>query len=249
MKPASILIVEDKSLIAESLATSLENAGYSVAAKVPSGEEALAFVEKEIPDIVLMDIHLRGDLDGIQTAEKLNTKNNIPVIYLTDFHDEETITRAKHTRPAAYLVKPYQEKELLIAIEIAFFNASTGKEAHAGSNEKTNESFFPFNDRFFIKEKDVLHRVNIADVLWIEAGGAYCTIRTTRKSHILSMNLGVFNEKFNHVLLLRVHRSYVVNMDKVVAIKGSQLVIEGAKEEIPIGETYRDEVNKRLQRI
>jgi DNA-binding LytR/AlgR family response regulator len=250
MKPARILIVEDKTVIAEDLALSLENAGYSIAGKAASGEEALLLIENEIPDIVLMDIHLSGKLDGIQTVEKLNKKNNIPVIYLTDFHDKETIKRAKHTRPAAYLLKPYQEKDLLIAIDIAFFNASTGKEPLAQANEKITETFFPFTDRFFIKEKDISQRVDISDILWIEADGAYCTIRTKLKTHTMTMSLRAFNDKFNHPLLLRVHRSFIVNMDKVIAIKGNVLVIADAPEaEISIGETYHEEVDKRLHRL
>ncbi len=249
MKPARILIVEDKSIIAESLAASLEKAGYSISGKAASGEEALRIIENEIPDLVLMDIHLSGKLDGIQTVERLNRKNSIPVIYLTDFHDAEIIERAKHTHPQAYLLKPWQEKELLIAIEIAFFNASTGKEAQPGTAQKPTEEFFSFTDRFFIKDKDILHRVNVSDILWVEAGGAYCTIMTVQKSHTLTMNLGNFNEKFNHPLLVRVHRSYVVNMDKVTGINGNMLIMETGEKEIPIGETYRDDVNKRFVRI
>src|SRR4051812_40110190 len=114
MKPARILIVEDKTVIAEALAATLEKAGYSIAGKATSGEEALMLLEAEIPDVVLMDIHLDGKLDGIQTAEQINKLYSVPVIYLTDFHDEATISRAKHTRPAAYLLKPYQQKDLLI---------------------------------------------------------------------------------------------------------------------------------------
>lgn len=249
MKPIGILIVEDKTIIAESLADTLENAGYTITGKAASGEEALALIEQEAPDLVLMDIHLSGQLDGIETVELLKKKISIPVIYLTDFHDPETIKRAKHTHPAAYLLKPYQEKDLLVAVEIAFHNASSGKAAQPGINEKSDETIYPFSDRFFIKEKDILCRVNISDVLWIKADGSYCEIKTAKKSYTQSMSLGAFCEKFNHSHFVRVHRSYLVNMDKVVAIKGNMLVIADAKEEIAVGETYREEVNKRLLRI
>lgn len=249
MKPVSILIVEDKSIIAESLAATLTAAGYIITGKTASGEEALLLAEKETPDLVLMDIHLSGQLDGIETVEMLKKKIQVPVIYLTDFHDQETIDRAKHTNPAAYLLKPYQEKELLVAVEIAFHNASTGKTAQPGDNEKNDDSAYVLDDRFFIKEKDILWRINISDVLWIEAGGSYCKIRTVKKNYTQSISLGAFCLKFNHIHFVRVHRSFVVNIDKVVAIKGNMLVIADAKEEIPVGETYREEVNRRLLRI
>ncbi|CAN5832919.1 hypothetical protein BH11BAC7_BH11BAC7_33320 [soil metagenome] len=96
----------------------------------------------------------------------------------------------------------------------------------------------------------MLHRINISDILWIEADGAYCNIKTIQKSHTLSISLRVFNEKFNHAMLIRVHRSYIVNTDKVIAIRGNMLVIaEAPAKEIPISESYRDEVNKRFLRI
>lgn len=249
MKPARILIVEDKSIIAEALAHTLENAGYSITGKAVSGEEALILAESDVPDLVLMDIHLSGKLDGIQTAERLNKKINIPIIYLTDFHDAETVQRAKHTHPANYLLKPYQEKDLLIAIEIAFFNACTGKEFQMNVSEKEKKEFFPFKDRFFVKEKDILYRINIADTLWIEANGSYCKIKTLDRIYTLSISLGAFAERFDHILFLRVSRYYIVNMDKVTAIKGNMLIIDKEEEEIIIGEDYRDEVKKRLFRV
>jgi DNA-binding LytR/AlgR family response regulator len=250
MSSARILIVEDKSIIAEGLAAILENAGYIIAGKAATGEKALDMIENEFPDVIIMDIHLAGELDGIETTELLNRERSIPVIYLTDFQDEQTIKRAKHTRPAAYLLKPYQEKDLLIAIEIAFFNASSGKEAVPGKTEKITETLFQFNDRFFIKEKYILHRVNVSDILWIEAGGAYSTLKTIEREYILTLNLRVLSLKFNHPMLFRVHRSFIVNMDKVTAIEGNMLIVEDIQDKkIPIGDNARDEVNRWFQRI
>lgn len=251
MKPAKILIVEDKSVIAEGLASILENAGYSILGKAQSGEEALMLVQYEVPDVLLMDIHLAGQIDGIETVETLmNRSHSIPVIYLTDFHDEATIQRAKHTRPAAYLLKPYQKKDLLIAIDIAFFNASSGKEAVPNTKPSPSEMVYPFNDRIFIKDKDVFYRLDVADILWIEANGSYCHIKTVTKVRTVSVSMGLFNEKFSHPMLLRVHRSFIVNVDKITAIKGNMLVINDSNEnEIPMSDSFREEVEKRLHRI
>lgn len=248
MTPARILIVEDKSVIAENLAAILENAGYSITGKAISGEEALEMVNSELPDVVLMDIHLAGKLDGIQTVEQLQAKYAIPVIYLTDFHDDLTIQRAKHTRPAAYLLKPFKEKDLLNAIEIAFYNASEGKEPVPAKAEKISTTFFPFSDRFFVKEKDILRRVDITDILWMEADGAYCKINTKEKCYTLTYPLRVVYEKLNHPMLLRVSRSHAVNMDKVTAIKGNLLIISDTYE-IAISKNHRDEIHQRLLKI
>jgi DNA-binding LytR/AlgR family response regulator len=250
MKPVKILIVEDKRLVAESLASTLIKVGYSITGKAVSGEQVMEMVEKEIPDIILMDIQLAGELDGIQTVEQLNKVYTIPIIYLTDSHDKTTIDRAKHTRPAAYLIKPYQRKDLLVAIEIAFYNASQGTTAVPDKKEKITATIFPLNDRFFIKEKDILTRIDISDILWIKADRAYYEIKTMQKTYAQVGNLSLFNKKFNHPMLVRVHRSYIVNVDKVTAIKGNMLIIAGANnEEIPMSEGYREDVNKRLLRI
>lgn len=250
MKPARIFIVEDKTIIAETLVSALEKTGYTVCGLAASGEDALPRIVNEVPDVVLMDIRLAGTLDGIQVVEMLNKIISVPVIYLTDFHDQETIERAKHTHPAAYLLKPFKSFDLFIAIDIAICNASQGKEAVPGNNQKTEEDAIAFNDRFFIKDKDVWHRIDLKDILWIEAGGAYCTIKTVQRSYTQSVNLRMFNDKFSHPLLVRVHRSYVVNTDKISAIKGNTLIIgEAANAEIPTSDKYRDDVLKRISLI
>ncbi|MDQ3110980.1 MAG: response regulator [Bacteroidota bacterium] len=252
MKPAKILIVEDKAVIAESLAATLEDAGYIVTAKITSGEEALATIEKEMPDVILMDIELDGKMDGIQTAELLLASYKIPIIYLTNFDDKTTIDRAKSTCPAAYLLKPFKKNDLLIAIEIAFHNASTGKEAVAGAKENLQpvETISPFTDRFFVRDNEIMVRINLTDIYWIKADRTYYEIKTLAKSYNLVGNLKLFSQKFSHPMLIRVHRSYIVNLDKVIAIRGNMLLFgDNIKAEISISETYRDEVNKRLPMV
>jgi DNA-binding LytR/AlgR family response regulator len=247
MEPVSVLIVEDKVIIAAALAETLATAGYRVMQQVTSGESALEAVRENRPDVILMDIHLAGEMDGIQTVERLNEKYSIPVIYLTDLHDEETIGRAKHTLPAAFLLKPFKAQDLLIAIEIAFYNASNNRKAIPQRGERTDETFFPLSDRVFLKDKDLMHRIDLDDILWIEASGSYCKVQTTGKVYTLAKSMKAFSEKFSHPLLVRVHRGFVVNIDKVTAIKGTMLMI-GAQE-IPTSETYREELHKRFPMI
>ena len=240
MKPVKVLIVEDKAIVSENIKSVLEKAGYGIYGRVSSGEEALILLGQEIPDVILMDIKLKGVLDGIETAERIKLKWQIPIVYLTDLSDKNTLSRAKHTKPAAYLLKPFKSRDLLNAIEIAFYNASEKKEASPESVEKSPDTVFAFDDRFFIKENDVLFRVNLDEVLWIEADRAYCKIRTIKKNYVQAYSLKIFNEKFSHPLLVRVQRSYIVNIDKVTAIKGNMLVIgEAGNAEIPVSSQYR----------
>lgn len=116
-----IMVVEDEHIVALDIKMHLERHGYEVPATYPSGEEALAAIGEVEPVLVLMDIRLQGELDGLQTAEEIKRRHNIPVILLTAYADEQTIERAKASQPFAYLIKPFQERELRTAIVLALF--------------------------------------------------------------------------------------------------------------------------------
>lgn len=130
----SVLVVEDEYIIAESIRCSLEALGYDVQHTCDGGAEAIARVALDRPDVVLMDIHLRGDLDGIDTALRLRTDFQVPVIFLTAYGDDATLDRAKRARPEGFLLKPFNERELRGAIETVLFRVgSPGPAASAAT--------------------------------------------------------------------------------------------------------------------
>ena len=122
-----ILIVEDESIVAEDIQRSLENMGYSILSIVSSGEEAIEKVKKNKPDLVLMDIMLDGEMDGIKAADMIRSFSNIPIIFLTAYSDENILERAKITEPFGYIIKPFKERELHINIEIALYKSEMEK--------------------------------------------------------------------------------------------------------------------------
>jgi PAS domain S-box-containing protein len=122
-----ILIVEDQRLIAADLENTLGRIGYEVIGSVASGEEAVPRAIETRPDLILMDIRLRGKMDGIQAAEAIRAQTDVPVVYLTAYADEETILRAKGTTPFGFVVKPFNERELRAAIEVAIFKHETDR--------------------------------------------------------------------------------------------------------------------------
>ncbi len=132
---ARILIVEDESLVAKDLTLRLEGLGYDVVGIAHSGEDALIIIEEKMPELILMDIMLRGDIDGIETAALVSERFDIPVIYLTAYSDDETIERAKITGPFGYILKPFEERELRTNIEIALYKHRTDKELKAARTE------------------------------------------------------------------------------------------------------------------
>ncbi len=121
MVETKILVVEDEAIVAEAIRRRLQKLGYTVPATASSGEEAIKKVEENNPDLVLMDIVLQGEMDGIEAAEQIHTRFDIPVVYLTAYSDEKTLLRAKITEPFGYIIKPFKERELQVAIEIALF--------------------------------------------------------------------------------------------------------------------------------
>jgi putative nucleotidyltransferase with HDIG domain len=123
-----ILIVEDERIIAEDIRKCVLNCDYDVIGIVPTGQDTLLKIEEQKPDLILMDIMLEGKLDGIETAEKIISKHDIPVIYITANADDTILARAKKTNPYGYLVKPFEEIDLNAALEIAFYKYNADKE-------------------------------------------------------------------------------------------------------------------------
>jgi len=126
-----IMIVEDESIVAMEIRSSLTDLGYTVTAIASSGEVALKRVAETQPDLVLMDINLKGNMDGVQTAEQVRANFGIPVIFLTAYADNNTLQRAKLTEPFGYILKPFEEKELNISIEMALYKHQRERQVKA----------------------------------------------------------------------------------------------------------------------
>jgi DNA-binding response OmpR family regulator len=123
------LIVEDETLIAEELKERLERFGFSVIAVVDTAEEGIRIATMECPDLVLMDVRLRGEKDGVQAAAEIRQRVDVPIIYLTAYSDRATLDRAKHTEPYGYVLKPFHERELQVTIELAMHRFALEKKA------------------------------------------------------------------------------------------------------------------------
>ena len=121
MTNAKILVVEDENIVALEIKKRLQKLGYIVPGVASTGEDAISKAEGILPDLVLMDIMLKGEIDGINAAGEIRKRFNIPVIYLTAYSDGDTIERAKLTEPYGYILKPFEEDDLRTAIEIALY--------------------------------------------------------------------------------------------------------------------------------
>ena len=143
MRRAKILIVEDEIIVADDIKNNLEKHGYKIASLAASGEKALQIAEKENPDLVLMDIVLKGELDGINAADQIRKQFGIPVIFLTAYSNNEIFQSAKITEPFGYITKPFDTKQLILNIEIALYKSEMEEELK--KREAFNFALFEYN--------------------------------------------------------------------------------------------------------
>lgn len=239
MDRIKVLIVEDKMLVASSIAATLKKHGLEVSAICSSGDEALSHVGKCKPDLILMDIELDGPLDGIATSELISRRSTIPTIYLSDYTDSTTVERAKKTHPANYLSKPFNEADLIRAIDIAFTN----------HNEKTDgKAGILLSDYVFVRTDNQAYRkVAYSAIVYLKAGGSYCEIVTEDKTHTLSSSMNNIHEQLNHKDFMRVHRSYVINVKKITFIEGR--VVHLGKHRVQVNEESHRELLVRLKLV
>ena len=254
-----ILIVEDEAILALDLKAKLQREGYGVVGVAATGDRALTLFGQHRVDLVLCDIHIKGNIDGIETSRRLLAERAVPLIYLTAFADSATLDRAKQTAPAAYLVKPVNVAQLRIAIELAISNFArpvspaslpsaapqTAEKHTAGADrDLSRDSILQIDDHVFIKSNYQFVRVNLADVLYLEADNTYTTLITAHKKHALRLALAQVLERINYARFVRLHRSFAVNIDRVDAFNEHEVSIGG--QQIPMGKSFRDEFISRF---
>ena len=243
--PVRILIVEDEMIIAANISLQLTTLGYEVSGIIPRGEEALVHIRQNRPDIILLDIQLKGNLDGVQTAQLMQRDFDIPIIYLTANSDDVNFNRAKATHPQAFISKPFKKLDLKHAIELVINRLQA--EDKAEPEASSEEAPFVLNDSIFVRHQEKMVKVNIADILFIEAERNYCRIHAKGKEYVLVMTLKDMEEKLPPQHFLRVHRSFIVNVGQVEEIAISHLVID--KKTIPVSAELRKQLLQRVRKI
>jgi DNA-binding LytR/AlgR family response regulator len=243
-----ILIVEDEMIIAANISLQLTTLGYEVTGIIPRGEDALLHIEDNHPDILLLDINLKGKLDGIETAEAMQKTHNIPVIYLTANIDDTHFNRAKKTNPYGFIAKPFKKLDLQRAIELTVNQLKSKKQPlELNPSKQSGSQPFLLRDSIFVRHHNTMVKVDIKDILYIEAERNYCRIYSKNKEYLLVMTLKDMSEKLPTKHFLRVHRSFIANLSQISEIATSHIVIQ--KKAIPISKSLKAELLNRLQTI
>ena len=195
-----------------------------------------------------MDIHLKGDINGIEVAQVISDQYAFPFIYLSAYSDVTTFEEAKITKPHAYLVKPFNEKELRLAIELALFSYSKKEDKDDAETQQENiRQEFLLRHAVFIKEGDHFEKVHLKDIQYMEAFGSYCRLYSGDKIFTISSNLNKITQKITEAEFVRIHRSYVVNLQHVTGISGDQIEINTVR--LPVSHTYKKMLMERLRLV
>ncbi len=251
MAQTNVLVVEDESIVSKDIQHSLKKLGYNVVGAAATGEQAVKLAMETQPDIILMDIMLKGEMNGIEAATQIRTETNIPVIFLTAYADESTLNKAKVTQPYGYIIKPFKEIDIHTSIEMALYKHKKEAEVLKERDLLFNlvESQGATKDLLFVKSNSRLVKLKMSDIYYVEALKDYVVINTLNTRYTIHSTMKDIEAKLPDSEFLRVHRSFIVRIDKIVAIEQPNLILENDKKVIPIGGSYKDDLSKRLNLV
>lgn len=237
-----ILIVEDEIIVATDIEESLESLGYNVQNTVDTGLKAIAAVEKELPDLVLMDINLKGEMTGIEAAKIITQKHDVPIIYLTANADLDTVNKAKVALPYGYIIKPFTDKDLQTNIEIAIFKF--GNDLKLKMESEQFNTFFDLKDhaknQIIVHANQGLEKINIDEVYFIEKGDNQTIIHLADDEVATKKSFVELVELFPKRNFIQVSKFFVINTLKVFAVKFPEVIIADKMSVITVDEEYRE---------
>lgn len=242
-----ILVVEDEMIIAAKISMFLTELGYEVTGILPRAEEALLQLVENAPDIALLDIQLKGSMDGIALAQVMQKEHQIPVIFLTANSDDATFQRAKAAKPYAFLAKPFKKLDLQRALELTvslMANQLVGAQKEQPVSEHTQ---FILSDRIFVRNKDRMVKIMFEAILYIEAERNYCRIFTKTKEYLLTMPMKNLEDQLPPAIFQRIHRSHIVNLTQVDEVDESTVII--GQKTLPLSKSNREELLMRIKTV
>lgn len=261
--PFRILIVEDEDLYADQLEMLVDKLGYEHLGTVDNSADALVKIKEATPDLILMDVHINGEHDGIELAALVQQEHPVPIIFITSLQDDLTFKRASRTGPLNFLVKPFSELQLQRTIELTVRKlmeksgtapltspapAAAPKHEVLPSKKTEWESDFLFRDHFFIKTRQQLEKVAVADVLYLEADGHYCLVHTEHRKFLVHQAMTELATRLPDSFV-RAHRSFIVDMSKITAVDVQDNVVKIGKREVPLSRRNKEAVLDRLDWI
>jgi len=243
MDNINILIIEDTPEQSDALIKVLLENNYTVVGVARNFTDALKLFYANTIDIIIIDVFLDGKPDGITFAESINIIPNAskPFVFLTSSQDRQIFERAKLTKPFSFLMKPFNELEILYAIEMAVEKFYEQTNVFLTEEQDTVIS----NDFLFIKKKNSLKKVALQDILYIEVEERYCNIITEKEKFVILISLTKISALLDPSKFIRTHRNTIVNSDKIEEIiLADNLIILQGNHKINLSDTYKDFIKK-----
>jgi DNA-binding LytR/AlgR family response regulator len=246
--PVRILVVEDEAIVRADLKHTLLGMDHFVVGDTGKGREAVAMAMELEPDLILLDVGLAGGMSGLEVAREVRRLRNIPVIFLTGHSEGAMMMEARKAEPYGYLLKPFKVVEVRTAIELALHkhradsNLVSERDALYRTLNRT-----PAPDRIFVRCQGRYVRVRLDSIYYVEAMRDSIAIHLRDRRLICHETLKHFESCLPPEDFVRVHRSFIVRVDKIAAIQDSDVLMEDAKPLIPIGVTHHSPLMARLQ--
>jgi DNA-binding LytR/AlgR family response regulator len=231
MGAAKIGIVEDEFIIAEDLKRILTGMGHEVSFIASTAAKAKEALGKDKPYLLLLDIMLKGNEDGITLADFINKNYGIPFLFVTANTDPLTIERASKVYPLGYLLKPFTPADIYSSLSVAL--ANIGK---ATNNMDTDRKNLVFEDSVFIRDKNIMLKVMFHEMLYFQADGNHVVLNTISRKFIVRKTLKEMESEFPPKEFLRIHKSYIVRASAVTAIDADHVYLDKIK--LPVGRAY-----------
>jgi two-component system, LytTR family, response regulator LytT len=248
MKEERILIVEDELNIAENIQEILELLGYVNIDIANSANQAIKTVKKYRPDIIFMDIKLKGDKDGIELGEIIKQMVDAPIVYVTSYSDPTIIERAKRINPAGFIVKPFNTNDIHAIVEIVLYNKRTKPASDSVVIKSIDDSPYVVTDAVYIKCDNAYEKVPYKDLYYVEANGNMVTIFTKNKNFTIRKSMKEMEEKLPSHLFLRVQKSYIVQLAQIENFSTKEIKLESGSV-VQVGRQYYNSFLAKLNTI
>lgn len=244
---ARILVVEDEAIVRKDIEQTLRKLGHEVVGAVAEGRDAIDTATEQRPDLVLMDIMLKGDMSGIEAAMIIRGQLGLPVIFLTAYSDEATLSRARIAEPYGYIVKPYKAIDVQTAVELAVHKHAQDAEVLRERDKLHELANLRPPDPLFLKHDGRQVKVNLEDIYFISALKDYFSVHLKDRRYVVHGTMKNIESRLPADQFFRVHRSFIVRIDKIAAIEAPHVIMEDQKGSIPIGDSYYGDLLKRLE--
>jgi DNA-binding LytR/AlgR family response regulator len=248
MKEERILIVEDDIGIAENIQEILELLGYVNIDIANSANQCIKVIKKYYPDLIFMDIKLKGDKDGIELGEIVKQMVDAPLVYVTSYSDPTIIERAKRVNPAGFIVKPFNTNDIHAIVEIVLYNKKTKPSAEVSIVKSATDSSFLVDDAVFIKADNAFEKVPYSGLYYVEANGNMVTIYSKNRDYSIRKSMKEIEEILPSHIFLRVQKSFIVNLQQIESFNTKEIsLMTGAV--VQVGRQYYNSFLAKLDTI